>query len=136
MYSLSIQDDAREDLNAMYEAGFIKEAASIEVFLEQSANDQRILDTLLDHKFTDDNDRYSVSKWQELWRRGLDIWQIRVLDVPGASSLHRVIYAYDQRTRRFYILGVLHRDFDYNEHDDRSQRILRAYEELDIGSYY
>ena len=128
MFALSITEDAQQDLDAIWEAGESEEAARIEVFFEQADSDQKILESFLEHKF--DNGVYSVSRWLQFWNKGLDLWRARILDMPAVSRKYRVIYAYDLNYRRFYILGVLNRDFDYEPNDPRTQRILRAYENL------
>lgn len=133
MFSLSISSEARRDLDEIWDAGDTDEAARIEAFLEQASVDQSILDSLLVDHF--DNGQYTVRKWLEFWNRGRNLWRVRILNFPAVDGQYRIIYAYDPRPRRFYVLGIVHRDFDYDSQDDRSRRILRDYENLDITEY-
>lgn len=128
MFTLSLTDEAREDLDKLWDRGEGKEAARIEAFLEQAESDRKIQDSLLDHEY--DNGVYSVKRWQAFWKKGHDIWRVRILDSPVVSRKYRVIYAYDPNCRRFYVLGVLNRDFNYERTDPRTERIFRTYQNL------
>ena len=127
MLPLTITDEAKQDLDSIKNAGHVQEWARIVAFLEQAVSDGRITRTLLDHGFR--NEIYSVSRFVEQWNAGRDLWRIRVLDLPRRCEQYRVIYGYDITGRHFYVLGVPHRDFNYDAQDPRTIRILRAYEE-------
>jgi hypothetical protein len=51
--------------------------------------------------------------------------------LPG----YRIVYTLDPRKQRHFVLGVFSRDFDYDETDARTQRVLEVYDRLDIPRY-
>ena len=130
MARLSIHTLAEEDLSSIQQIDSVA-AARIVVVLQEIQSDQKLLETLLDHNFGDDaTESYHVSKWQEFWRKGLDLWRLKIWSLEFEGRKYRIVYAYDWRDLHFYVLGIVHRDFGYDPNDPRSQRILQAYADL------
>lgn len=131
---MSIHEDAELDLDALYDEDE-DGAAAIDVFLDEAASSQDILD-----RFTVDGYRsyaldsehdFEVKRWKELWSR-LGLLRLRLFGVPGSAGSHRIIYAFHSIERRYYILGIVPREFNYESDHPLSQRIIRAYRDLDI----
>jgi hypothetical protein len=131
-YSMSIHEDAEKDLDTLYaidEEG----AAGIDVFLEEAASSQKVLDHLLENRYRsyDAGFDFEVRRWESLWKH-YGLWRLRLFDVPGVAASYRVIYAFHGKQRRYYILGIVPRDFDYDPKHPFSRRIVNAYQALGI----
>lgn len=130
MYSLFVHDLAKEDLESLWETEE-EVAATVEALLQELKADQKALESLTDHGFGADRSKpFSVSKWQELWRQKKDIWRIRSWALESLGHSYRIIYCYQPSTLSYYVLSIIHRDFDYDTSDPRVQRILDAYDDL------
>jgi hypothetical protein len=133
VYTLVVHAHARDDVEKLWQSE-PRVAARLEVLLQEIKGDQQKLSSLLDHNFGErENAPYHVSRWQALWaaRGGArDLWRLKVWDLERIGLRYRVIYAYEIRLLRFHVLAVLPRDWDYDLRDDRSRRILDAYEDL------
>ena len=127
--------DAEGDLGAIYEVDE-EAAADIDAFLEEASNNQETLDNLTRRGYVnhDAEPPYSVSEWERLKRESYNLWRAKLLWLKGTSD-YRIIYAFHPREFRYYVLGVLHRDFNYDIRDERSKRIVAAYDALDIPRY-
>lgn len=129
MYKLAIHQSAAEDIQKLaLESKTAPVAARVlELAREFRANPAELAN-LLDHGYrTEDID---VSKFQEFWRQGKDLWRLKFWDAGGKLMTHRIIYAYDVASHRFHFLAVVHREFDYDAKHPTTQRILRDYGEL------
>jgi len=128
-YQLFIHADAKKDL-AELQLKDRRAAALIVAMLEEIEGDQRLLDALTVHDFGDDgNEKFHVSKWLEMWNKGLDLWRIRIWALDRIAP-YRVVYAYERGKQRYHVLGVFHRDFNYDPADARVKRVKDAYEQL------
>lgn len=108
-------------------------AGKIAALLQQAKCDPSIIDSLLDHDFGADNSAaYHVSKWFAFWNSGYNIWRLKIWEVPKGSLPYRIVYAYEPRTLQYYVLAIVHRNFDYKRDHEITQRIRKAYEELGI----
>lgn len=133
MYALFIHEDAADDLRDL--ASKDRETAErIAAILEAIEGDQSLLDALLVDGYGSrpgDDQRISISKWQSQWHKGKDLWRLKVVDLERIGLQYRIVYAYCQRQRAFYVLGVFSRDeFNYETSNPRTARILEAYSGL------
>lgn len=134
-YSIALHDDVLLDLDRLYEADE-DAAADIEAFLEEAKNNQKTLENLTRNKFIDYGEwSYDVKEWQTAKRKKLNLWRLRLLWLSGDSGKYRVVYAFHPTEFRYYVLGIVDREFDYDFSHETSRRILSAYEALDIPSY-
>ncbi|ENO90434.1 hypothetical protein [Thauera linaloolentis] len=131
-YSLSVHKCAEEDLDALYELDE-DGAAAIDVFLEEASSSQEILDrfTIQDYRSYSTDFDYDIKRWKQLWGN-FALWRARLFDVPNVAANHRIIYALHPIERRYYVLGIVPRDFDYDSDHPLSKRIIRTYGELDL----
>lgn len=132
MFALSLHNDAKADLLKI-KGENLESFTRIVTILEQIKNDPAMLKHLLEHDFGPEGGApFNVSKWQELWRKGYDVWRIKVWDVRDKLLPYRIIYAYDYsgREQRFHILGVVPRGFKYDTNHPDSKRIIAAYRDL------
>lgn len=131
MLSLFIHDDAKADLTALLEKD-PRAAGRILALLEQLEGDSDLLDRLTEHDYgARGRAEFHVSKWQEQWHKGRDLWRLKVWDLENKGLRYRIVYAFVPLKRRYHVLAVTpRRDFNYEERDPLSQRIFRAYEEL------
>jgi mRNA-degrading endonuclease RelE of RelBE toxin-antitoxin system len=135
LYSIVIHEDAEIDLDALWEIDE-DSTADIEALLEQAACDQKLLDNLTARDFgSNRSEEVHVEKWFEQQRKGRNLWRLKIWDLEDRGIRYRIIYALDPRISRYHVLGVVHRDFNYDERDARTQRILAAYDELGIPNY-
>lgn len=131
-YSLSIHEDAEQDIDDLYEIDE-EGAAAIDVFLEEAATSQEILDcfTVQDYRSYSDGLEFDITRWKSLWK-DCALWRARLFNVPGVAATHRIVYAFHPNERRYYILGIVPRDFDYDHQHPFTKRIVSAYRELGL----
>lgn len=130
MKSFFIHDDAKADLLEILRADPVA-GGRIAAVLEEFESDPGLLEILTDH----DHCAYEsadvhISKWLEQWNKGRDLWRMKIWALEHRNQRYRIIYAYVIRTRRYYVLAVANRDFDYDDDHPISRRILAAYEDL------
>lgn len=134
-YSLALHDDAVVDLDNIYDEDE-DAAADIEVFLEEAKNNQVTLDNLTRRKYVEYGEwPYNVDEWQEAKKSKYILWRVRLLWLEGDASKYRIVYAFHPVEYRYYILGIVNRDFKYDLQHDRSKQILAAYDALNIPRY-
>ena len=134
-YSIALHDDVLDDLNSLYDQDE-DAAADIEAFLEEAKNNQKTLENLTRNNYVNYDDwNYDVKEWQTAKKRKLNLWRIRMLWLSGDSAKYRVVYAFHPTQLRYYVLGIVDREFDYDLSHEISKRILTAYDALDIPGY-
>jgi len=130
VYSLLVHNDAKLDL-AELEAVNEEAVDIIVAVLQEISTDQRLLDGLTIHDFGARRaEKIEVKKWWEFWKQGDDIWRLRVWGLEDIGAPYRIVYAYEPGRLRYHVLGIFHRDFDYNPSDPRTQRVKNAYDNL------
>ncbi len=131
-FSLSFHEGAEADLDELYRTD-PHAAATIDAFLDEVAASQDLLDRFSQQGFTSGpaGTQFNVSRWQELWRR-FNLWRAKLLNTPNRASAYRIVYAFHPRELRYYILAVVHRNFDYDPQHPVSRRIVDAYRQLDL----
>ena len=128
-----VHPDATDDLRQLmvtdrYAAG------KVLALLQQAKHDPKIIDSLLDHNFgADHSATYHVSRWQEYWNVGFNIWRLKIWIEPKGSLLYRIIYAYEPKSLQYHVLAVVHRSFDYKRDHEITNRIIKAYKYLEIA---
>ncbi len=134
-YSLCLHHDAEQDLESLW--GTDEEAAArITVRLEHLKADQSLLDALTIQDFGNrDGEPFHVTRWIEQQRNRRNLWRLKEWDLERQGLRYRVVYTLDPRISRYYVLGVINRDFNYESTDPRTQRIIDAYDQLDIPTY-
>ncbi|WP_246262244.1 hypothetical protein [Aromatoleum evansii] len=133
---MNVAHDAWNDLDELYE---VDESAAyaIDVFLEEAADSQVILERLAEiqhyrsYALEGDWD-YDIKRWVALWSR-YALLRVRLYDVPGEAANYRIIYAFHPFERRIYILGIVARTFDYDPEHPISKRIIAVYRSLDLS---
>lgn len=134
-FSLALHIDAEADLDRIFEVDE-DAGADIEVFLEEAKNNQETLDNLTRRGYVQYGEwPYSVDEWGDAKRSKYNLWRVRLLWLEGAAAKYRIIYAFHPVEYRYYILGIVNRDFNYDLNNDRSKQILAAYDALNIPRY-
>ena len=134
-YSLALHADAEADLNRIYEEDE-DVGADIEAFLEEAKNNQETLDNLTRRKYVGYGEwPFSVDEWQATKRSKYNLWRIRLLWLEGSAAKYRIVYAFHAIEYRYYILGIVNRDFNYDPKNERSKQIFAAYGALNIPRY-
>jgi anti-sigma-K factor RskA len=130
-YSLSIHRDARQDLEQLY-ATDKDGAATIVTFLQEVAASQNMLENLsIRNHRSYVTPEFDVKRWEALWK-SYGLWRLRLFNVPGVAASSRIIYALHPIERRYYVLGIVPREFDYEPSHPLSQRIINTYKDLDL----
>ncbi len=131
MIALFIHDDAKADLLALRDSD-PQAAGRILALLEQLAGDHDLLDRLTQHDYgVYQSADIHISKWQAQWRKGRDLWRLKLWDLEEKSLRYRIVYAFIPGKQHYHVLAIIpRRDFNYEERDPVSQRIFRAYQEL------
>jgi hypothetical protein len=128
--ALYVHDDAKADLLALRERE-PEAAGRILALLEQLEGDADLLDRLTQHDFgAYHSEDFHVSKWQDQWRKGRDLWRLKVWDLEDKGLRYRIVYAFQPRKHHYHILAIAPREFDYDENHPISRRILKTYQEL------
>jgi hypothetical protein len=130
--TLTIHPDAAHDLRLLMASDRFA-AGKVAALLQQAKHDPKIIDSLLDHDFgADHSATYHVSKWYEFWNVGFNIWRLKIWAEPKGSLRYRIVYAYAPKSLQYYVLAVVHRDFEYKKDHEITSRILKAYRDLGI----
>lgn len=129
-YQLILAQEAADELEALWESDPAA-AALLDAIFEELEADQFLLDALTDHGFVHRFDPlFDVQRWQRLWNKGINLWRLKPMGPDNRALPYRVIYAYVPGQRRYVVLGIVPRSFNYDPEDERSQRILDAYHDL------
>jgi hypothetical protein len=131
MRKLFLHEDAEADLDELWNSE-PRVAAKIEVFLEELRGSQDLLDRITQHDFgtSPRHHPFHVSMWQQQQRLGRNLWRLKLWELEANGKKYRLIYAFIPLKQHHYILGIMPRkngDFDYDERDPRTQRIVEAY---------
>lgn len=130
MFALSVHEDAEADLEDLYKRDQ-RTVLAIAALLEELSGSQELLDRLTDHDFGKNRkEEFHVSKWLEQWRKGHDLWRLKIWRLERHGIQYRIVYAFIPIKRQYIVLAIAPRDFDYDESHPITQRILRAYREL------
>lgn len=130
MYRLFVHDDAKADLEQLW-ASEPAAAARIAVLLQELADDQDLLDRLTQHDYgSSQTAQFHVSRWQEHWRKGKDLWRLKVWDLEDKGLRYRVVYNFVPGKRQYHILAIAPRTFNYDARHPITQRLLRALADL------
>lgn len=130
MFSLHIHQNASQDLLALRQTE-PQTAGRILALLEQIEGDQRLLDNLTVHNFgASGTEQFHVSRWQEQWRQGRDLWRLKAWNLERQGLRYRIVYAYLPGKQKYFVLAIAPREFDYDPTHPIGRRILRAYQEL------
>lgn len=134
-YSLVLHADAEADLNRIY--GEDEGAgADIDVFLEEAKNNQETLDNLTRKGYVQYGEwPFNVKEWEEAKRSKYILWRVRLLWLEGPAAKYRIVYAFHPIQYRYYILGIVERNFNYDLKHERSKKIIAAYDDLNIPRY-
>lgn len=135
MSSIRLHRSALADLESIWESD-PGGAAAIEALLQEAKANKAILDSFTVHKFGAERvEPYQVSRWVEQQNKGRNLWAIKIWELEDKWPKYRIVYAFHPQTHAHYVLGVFTRDFNYDEGDERTQRILGVYERLQIPEY-
>lgn len=127
MYSLEIHEDAENDLEDLKKS-HPDVAVNILVHLQEIKNDQELLDSLTVYNFgADRTAKYHVVKWWSFWKQGIDLWRLKIWELEDIGSQYRIVYAYMRGQREYAVLGIAHRDWDYDEDHEFTKRVIDAY---------
>lgn len=106
------------------------------VLLQEVKADQNLLEALTVKDFGLARDqRFHVDAWAAQQRRGRNLWRLKLWDLEKLGIRYRVVYAFDPRIHRYFVLAVLPREFDYDENHPRVQELLAVYDRLGIPDY-
>lgn len=133
MPSLFIHDDAKADLKELFESNVDQEdAATITVILQEIGADTDLIDRLTQHGYGQKEESdFHVSKFLELWDKGLDIWRLKIWDVAD----FRILYGYYPIYEHYYVLAIVPREFKYDPDHPITKRAIAAFEQLKNDVY-
>jgi hypothetical protein len=139
-FRLAISHEAECDLKDI-EADDPDTADDIRALLEWLQNDERLLQRLNEPHYGEErvgneaDAAFAVSKWIATWkgRNPRALWRLKFWDLEDQKIRYRVIYAYQIESRCFWILGIVHRNFDYDENHEFSKRVLGQADKLAAG---
>lgn len=135
MYSLTIHEDAEDDLERIFSKD-PDSAAFILTWLEEISADQTLLDRLSQHGFSirasdDWVANLDVQRWIEQWNSNVNLWRLKSWELEDDGFKYRVVYAFIPKRSAYVVLGIFNRgEFNYGAHEQFTHRLLRAYEAL------
>ncbi|WP_295433100.1 hypothetical protein [uncultured Thiodictyon sp.] len=125
-----VHDDAKADLLALKDSE-PQAFGRILALLQQLAGDPDLLDRLTQQDYGAYRSAdFHVCKWQEQWRKGRDLWRLKVWDLENKGLRYRVVYAFEPKKHHYHVLAIAPREFDYDTNHPFGSRILRTYQEL------
>lgn len=133
MFALYLSDGIKTDIRNILALDPDAGSDILVVLQELESGNQALLDSLTDHEysgqFPSTGLAYNVKHWWEHFRKGKNLWRLRILN---SSTLHayRIVYGYSQTEQAYYILGAVSRDFNYDPNHSISRRMLAEYENL------
>jgi hypothetical protein len=133
--SLKVHRDARADLDAIWDSD-PDAAARLLALLQEAKTNKTLLDSFSCQDFGASGfESYHVTQWFEQQRQGRNLWRLKVWELEAAEPRYRVIYAFHPLKHIYYVLGIFTRDFNYEQTDARTQRVLAVYDRLAIPVY-
>jgi hypothetical protein len=75
---------------------------------------------------------YDVKELIEPKKQKLILWRVRLLWLDSNARDYRIIYAFNPAEMRYYILGVVPREFNYDINHETTKRIIATYDKLGI----
>lgn len=105
-------------------------AVKVLAIIQQIEADPDLQGRLLDREYSEEC--LAFMRWVEQYRQGNDLYRIKGWD-PDDSQLipYRIIYAYYPQQQNYVLLGIVPRgEFNYEQSNCYTQRILRDYQEL------
>ena len=104
--------------------------------MEEAKTNQDTLDCLTRKGYVQYGDcPFDVTEWEATKRQKYNLWRLKFLWIESNAAKYRIVYAFHPGEYRYYVLGILHRDFDYDLKQPRSQQIIAAYDALNIPRY-
>lgn len=135
VYNIVIATAAKQDLLTIATDDPDTES-EIAAVLQELKGNQQLLDALTLKDFGRAREApFHVDKWSAQQQKGRNIWRLKIWELEDMGIQYRVVYALDPRISRYFILAVLHRDFDYDEKNPRVRQLLATYDRLGIPSY-
>jgi hypothetical protein len=140
MFKLVIEQDAVQDIKQLVAKGGHDKVCALRIvaILQDIKASQHLLQDLTTDRFATDD--YDVGKYLAFWDDGIDLWKIKIYDFNTLNDKwwtlpYRVLYAYDMSSLTFRVLGIVHRNFNYDPNHELTQRILRAYNNLGLQKH-
>lgn len=130
MYSLFIHDDARADLEALWDSDAVA-AARITVLLQECEGNQDLLDRLSQQDYGSRRTAsFHVAMWVAQQHQDRNLWRLKLWDLEGTGLRYRIVYAFKAQRRQYHVLAIAPRGFNYDESHPITRRIIEAWEQL------
>ncbi|MHB1587724.1 MAG: hypothetical protein ACYCRH_11925 [Acidiferrobacteraceae bacterium] len=134
---LEIAQEAKEDLDKLWDED-AQAAARIELILQEAQNNPTLLAELSRDVF--DNGVINTERWMDQWKMGRNLFRLKIWFLERHRGQryrirYRIIYAFQPLKNSYHILGVVTRDFEYEDQDPRTERIKTAYSRLGLPFY-
>ena len=135
VYSIVVATAAKNDLAAIAETD-PETGAEILALLHELKGSQQLLDALTIKDFGLARDvAFHVDRWSAQQRKGRNLWRLKIWNLEDLGIRYRILYALDPRISRYFVLAILHRDFNYDEKHPRVRQLIDTYDRLDIPDF-
>jgi hypothetical protein len=135
VYSILISQLAIADISEIRKSD-PDTADTIWALLQEAKHSQTVLDSLSVKNFgSHGNEPYNVDQWVAQQRQGRNLWRLKIWELEHLGIRYRIVYALDPRVSRYFVLGVFDRDFNYDESDPRTKRVIVSYDSIGIPDY-
>jgi hypothetical protein len=135
VYTILVARAALRDLDEIWTVDSVA-ADTILALLQEAKVNQAILDSFTTQDFGAYRSAdYHVDRWVAQQQAGRNLWRLKIWELENHAIKYRIVYALDPRISRYFVLGIFDRDFNYDESDPRTQRVLASYDSLGIDAF-
>lgn len=134
-YSIVLHQSCIDDLNALKVIDPLGYARVL-TFLQEAKHNQHTLESLSIHGYVEyEKIEFDIGAWQAAAKQKLNLWRLKFIGIDTELQHYRLIYAFHPIQHRYYVLGLVHRSFNYDLGHETSQRILAIYTKVGIPEY-
>ena len=135
MADLILMPDVEAELEVLYSTE-PDSAALFDVLFDELVYHKEVLDVLCKpayhHLF---DPPFEIKLFQEMWRRGYNIFTMRVFDEHGSLLPRRVLIGYHAQIDVYYPLAFPNREVAYDTTDTAFADVIHRYAEANIPIY-
>lgn len=127
-----LDKDAQSDLEDLRRCN-AKDFNLIVVLLREIKQDKTLLSKLTDDGLWDaPSASFDVTQFQHFFKKGYDIWRLKIVTINHRSIPYRIIYAYDRVKFDFHVLAIMPRSVNYESDSSFTQRLRDAYNRIGL----
>jgi hypothetical protein len=128
LLSLVVHKDVSEDIEAIRKVDEVT-VFRIVALIQELQNDQDLLDRLTQQGYGVDEDApFNIKRWVRQQNQGRNLWRLRALKLGRVGLGYRIVYRFEPILKRYQILAIPHKSFNYDDNHPITKRIEDAYD--------